>query len=225
MYLTLLVLQESEAAVVPQGACIRRLSHHITQMFMALLPKVQIGGASKIVVSLGPRGDAAVFDNVLGVTNIFVEDFDFAHFLALDRPSQDMRLLDALRGALVAIAARSGGNGEVVKLIDSTADAISNAGSQLLVPIKRLAKRSQDGQWNVAVFKLLRSDVGEGWYCEVASQGDAKAERVWMHEVPGFIDRRDLFKSAELGEGAYRVRNRLGHVAFEMQLRDPGGAA
>lgn len=223
MYLTLLVLQGSDAAVVPQGARIRQLGHHITQMFMALLPKVEIGGSGKIVVSLGPRGDQAVFDNVLGVTNIFVEDFDFTHFSSLDRSSQDRRLLDALRGALVAIAARSDGNGEVVTLIDCTADAISNAGLQLLVPIKRLAKRSQDGQ-RVAVFKLLRSDVGEGWYCEVASQGDAEAERVWMHEVPGFIDRRDLFKSAELGEGAYRVRDRLGHVTFQMRLRDPGGA-
>ncbi|MBN6148974.1 hypothetical protein JR065_01355 [Xanthomonas sp. AmX2] len=223
MHLNLLVLQESDAAVLPENGRIRRSSHHITQMFMALLPKMEINGSSKIVVSLGPRGNEAVFDNVLGVTNVFVEDFDFEHFLSLDRPGQDIRLLEELRGALVAIAQRSGGDG-LVKLVESTADSVLNAGFRLLIPIKRLAKRSKDGKRKVTVFKLLNSDVGEAWYCEVASQGDAKAERVWMHEVPGFIDRRELFKSAELGEGAYRVSNRLGHVAFEMPLRDPGGA-
>jgi len=224
MHLNLLVLQESDAAVLPEGIGIRRLSHHITQMFMALLPTVEINGSSKIVVSLGPRGQEDAFDNVLGVTHVFVEDFDFEHFLSLGRPGQDIRLLEALRGALLAIATSRGGNDVLVKLVDSTADAILNAGLQLLVPIGRLAKRSKDGKRNVTVFKLLNSDVGEAWYCEVTRQGSAKVERIWMHEVPGFIDRRDLFKSAELGEGTYRVKSRLGKVAFETQLHDCGGA-
>ncbi|WP_225209942.1 hypothetical protein [Xanthomonas bonasiae] len=149
MHLNLLVLQESDAAVLPEGICIRRLSHHITQMFMALLPTAEINGSSKIVVSLGPRGEEDAFDNVLGVTQVFVEDFDFEHFLSLGRPGQDIRLLEALRGALLAIATSRGGNDVLVKLVDSTADAILNAGLQLLVPIGRLAKRSKDGKRNV----------------------------------------------------------------------------
>ncbi len=80
MNLSMLILQESDAAALNESICIRHLGHHITQIFMTLLPKVNINGSSKIVVSLGPRGDEDVFDNVLGVTNIFIEDFDFKLF-------------------------------------------------------------------------------------------------------------------------------------------------
>ncbi|WP_218171930.1 hypothetical protein [Pseudomonas yamanorum] len=91
MNLNILILQESDEAALNEGIRIRHLGHHITQIFMTLLPKVNINGSSKIVVSLGPRGDEDLFDNVLGVTNIFIEDFDLKHFLSLDRLSQDKK--------------------------------------------------------------------------------------------------------------------------------------
>lgn len=106
MSLKILTLQESDEAALTMGVRIRHLSHHITQIFMELLPKIDINGSSKIVVSLGPRGDEDLFDNVLGSTNIFVERFDFKNFLSLSRLNQDIELLEELRRALIVIATK-----------------------------------------------------------------------------------------------------------------------
>lgn len=213
MYLSILILQESDAAALNESICIRHLGHHITQIFMTLLPKVNINGSSKIVVSLGPCGDEDVFDNVSGVTNIFIEDFDFKLFLSLDRLNQDKKLLETLRNALIDIATKKGINEATVEVINSTADSVLETHFQLETSIKKLAKNSKDKKHKIAIFRLLNAEVGESWYCNV--QGPTK-NKTWMHEVPTFIDRSDFFKSAELHENNYKVKNRLGNVVFEL---------
>ncbi|WP_218191614.1 hypothetical protein [Pseudomonas sp. ATCC PTA-122608] len=134
MSLNILILQESDEATLNEGIRIRHLGHHITQIFMTLSLKVNINGSSKIVVSLGPRGDEDLFDNVLGVTNIFIEDFDFKHFLSLDRLSQDKKMLETLRSALIDIATKKGNNETTVEIINSTADGVLDAHFQLETP-------------------------------------------------------------------------------------------
>jgi hypothetical protein len=124
MNLNLLTLQESDASALRDGVRVRQLSHHVTQIFMTLLPKVELNGSSKIVVSLGPRGDEDVFDNVLGVTNIFVENFDFKQFLSLNRRSQDEKLLETLRQSLTLIATKKEDNQAIVDVINSTAEGV-----------------------------------------------------------------------------------------------------
>ncbi|KTC51302.1 hypothetical protein AO262_30755 [Pseudomonas fluorescens ABAC62] len=211
----MLTLQESNTAALTDGVRIRQMSHHITQIFMALLPKVVINGSSKIVVSLGPRGDEDIFDNVLGVTNIFVEHFDFKHFLSLNRSNQDKLLLEELRRALIVIAERKNPSNQAVDLINSTADATLKSNFKLDVPVKKLSKTSKNKKFKINVFKALNADVGEGWYCEIQT---STKDRVWMHELPGFIDRSDLFKNAELDESKYQVKSRLGKVVFEITI-------
>lgn len=215
MNLNILILQESDEAALNEGIRIRHLGHHITQIFMTLLPKVNINGSSKIVVSLGPRGDEDLFDNVLGVTNIFIENFDFKHFLSLDRLSQNKKMLEILRSALIDIATKKGNNETTVEIINSTADGVLDAHFQLETPIKKLAKNSKDKKHRITVFRLLNAEVGESWYCDV--QGPTK-NKTWMHEIPSFIDRSDFFKNAELHENSYKVKNRLGNVAFELTI-------
>lgn len=215
MNLNILTLQESDASVLTEGVRIRQIGHHITQIFMTLLPKVEINGSSKIVVSLGPRGDEDLFDNVLGVTNIFIENFDFKQFFSLDRFNQDKQLLEKLRHALVAIAMRKESNHATVEIINSTAEAVLKMHFELETPIKKLSKTSKDKKHKINVYRLLNAKVGEGWYCEEHSPTKNK---IWMHEVPGFIDRSDLFKSAEINEHGYQIKNRLGKVVFEITL-------
>lgn len=218
MNLNMLVLQESDSMTLPGGVHIRQMAHHITQIFMVLLPKVDINGSSKIVIELGPRGDEDLFDNVLGVTNIFVEDFDFAGLLSLNRTDQDIKLLEELRRSLITIATRHGENKNVVEIINSTADAVLHSDFKLTTPIKNLSKTNSSKKQRINVFRLLSAEVGESWHCEVTSQQNNTKNEIHMNEVPSFIDRSDLFKSAEINEDTYRVKNRLGKVVFEMQL-------
>lgn len=213
MNLNMLILQESDASALTDGIQIRQMSHHITQIFMALLPKAEINGSSKIVVSLGPRGDEDLFDNVLGVTNIFVEDFDFKRFLSLDRFNQNKLLLETLRRALIVIAERKEPNPTATALINSTAEAVLETHFELDTPIKKLSKTSKDKKHKVNAFRTLNAEIGEGWYCEVHN---STRQKVWMHELPGYIDRSELFKSAELNEGIYQVKNRFNKVVFEI---------
>lgn len=215
MNLNMLTLQESDASALTDGVRIRQLSHHITQIFMTLLPKVEINGSSKIVISLGPRGDEDLFDNVLGVTNIFIENFDFKKFLSLDRLNQDKKLLEELRLALVAIAIRKDSNSASVEIINSTAEAVSELQFELETPIKKLSKISKDKKRKINIYRLLNAQVGEGWYYE---ENSPTANKIWTHELPGFIDRSDLFKSSEINEDSYQIKNRLGKVVFEVAL-------
>lgn len=218
MTLNMLVLQASDSITLPGGVHIRQMTHHITQMFMALLPRVDINGSSKVVVVLGPRGEQDLFDNVLGVTSIFIEDFDFDGFLSLDLASQDVKLLDALRGALIAVATRRGENENAVEAINSTADAVVQSDFQLVTLIKKLSKVDKNKKQKINAFRELNSRVGERWYCEVISQQNNERREADMNDVPGFIDRSELFKSAEVDGSAYRVKNRMGKVVFDIQL-------
>lgn len=215
MNLNLLTLQESDASALRDGVRVRQLSHHVTQIFMTLLPKVELNGSSKIVVSLGPRGDEDVFDNVLGVTNIFVEHFDFKQFLSLNRCSQDEKLLETLRQSLILIATKKEENQAIVDVINSTAEAVLKTNFELETQIKKLSKTSKNKKSKINVYRVLNAAVGEGWYCEELFPANKKS---WMHELPGFIDRSDLFKTAEINDSAYKIKNRLGKVVFEIAL-------
>ncbi|WP_124425489.1 hypothetical protein [Pseudomonas orientalis] len=215
MNLNLLTLQESDASALRDGVRVRQLSHHVTQIFMTLLPKVELNGSSKIVVSLGPRGDEDVFDNVLGVTNIFVEHFDFKQFLSLNRCSQDEKLLETLRQSLILIATKKEDNQAIVDVINSTAEAVLKKNFELETQIKKLSKTSKNKKSKINVYRVLNAAVGEGWYCEELFPAPKKS---WMHELPGFIDRSDLFKTAEINDSAYKIKNRLGKVVFEIAL-------
>lgn len=215
MSLKILTLQESDEAALTTGVRIRHLSHHITQIFMEFLPKIDINGSSKIVVSLGPRGDEDLFDNVLGSTNIFVESFDFKKFLSLNRRSQDIELLEELRRALIAIATKRESNDAIVEQINQTAEKVLKTNFQLETPVKKLSKTSKNKKHKINIFKVLNAEVGESWYCQ--DQIFPK-NKIWMHELPGFIDRSDFFKTAELVENSYLIKNRLGKIVFELPI-------
>ncbi len=218
MNLNMLILQESDSAILPENVRIRWLSHPITQIFMALLPKIEINGSSKIVVELGPRGEEDLFDNVLGVTNIFIEDFDFKAFLSLDRFTQNTKLLEELSNALITIATKKVENKEVVSVINATRNAVKETQFQLTTQIKKLSKSSKDKKQKIDVFRLLSPEVGESWYCEITNSQHSTEEKTWMNDIPSFIDRSDYFKSAEIKDDIYIVKNRLGKIVFEMPL-------
>ncbi|NMY99929.1 hypothetical protein HBO04_07355 [Pseudomonas proteolytica] len=211
----MLTLQESDEVALTTGVRIRHLSHHITQIFMEFLPKIDINGSSKIVVSLGPRGDEDLFDNVLGSTNIFLESFDFKKFLSLNRRSQDIELLEELRRALIAIATKRESNDAIVEQINQTAEKVLKTNFQLETPVKKLSKISKNKKHKINIFKVLNAEVGESWYCQ--DQLFPK-NKIWMHEPPGFIDRSDFFKTAELVENSYLIKNRLGKIVFELPI-------
>lgn len=215
MNLNLLTLQESDASALTDGVRIRQMSHHITQIFMTLLPKIEINGSSKIVISLGPRGAEDLFDNVLGVTNIFVEDFDFKNFISLDRASQDKTLLETLRQSLVEIATKKESNKTAIDTINLTADAVLKANFELESQIKKLSKTSKDKKHKINVYKLLNASVGEGWYC---TEQPPENTKTWLHELPGFIDRSDLYKTSEINEMGYQIKNRFGKVVFKIDF-------
>lgn len=218
MTLNMLTLQESDAAPRTVGTRLRQLSHPLTEIFMALLPKIDVNGSSKVTIALGPQGDEEAFDNVLGVTCVFIEDFDFKHFLAQDPATQNNQLLELLRQNLIAIATRKGENAQAVDAINATADAVAQAQFQLTLPIKKLSKSSKDRKTRFDIFRRLDSTVGEAWYCEVTRPGAEAAEKICMNDLPGLIDRRDFFKTAEVTDSGYSVKNRFGKVVFQAPL-------
>jgi len=52
----------------------------------------------------------------------------------------------------------------------------------------------------------------------VTRAGQSTPQKLWMNDVPGFIDRRDYFKTAEISGNRYIAKSRLGRVVFETPL-------
>ena len=129
MKLNILTMENSEMAranIPPNVLPFRWLAHHVSEIFLMLLPKIDMNGSSKISVIFGQRGQEVAFDNVFGVTNYFIEDFDFKTFYSLSSHEQELTLLTELTKALLFIANRKEENKIISDLITATAYKFEN---------------------------------------------------------------------------------------------------
>ena len=77
MRFKILKIEASQAVKNQFEPPFRWMAHHVKEIYMEMLPDVVINGSQLIEIDCGPQGDEEIFDNILGSTNHFVEDFDF----------------------------------------------------------------------------------------------------------------------------------------------------
>lgn len=220
MKLKTLILQESEAAKKQKRQIpFRWLTHHLSEIYVSLLPDININNSSKITIEFGQQGDEVAFDAMFGCTNVFVEDFDFNKFYSSSPQERNMMLLDEITESLIAIYKRKGENTVDIQSIISTAEKVIETGFCLDTVIKKLQKTTKDKKQKIEIHRILNSEVGEAWKCLVMSDKDSflLAEK-WMTDVPDYLDRTDFFKNAEIKDGFYTIFNALGQAVFQIKI-------
>lgn len=220
MKFRILTLEVTKTANIPNGLPFRWLTHHVKEIFMALLPDIEINNSSKVEISFGPRGEEAIFDGILGVTNCFVENFDFYNFYLLSPKEQDLVILDEIQKALISICLRNSNNQVAVDSIKNTICKIIDIGVELDININKLTKTTYDKRYRFKIYRILDRTVGEAWRCHATDYNSQKEVDIWMTNVPSYINRNSYFKKAEIINNTYTIYNHLSKITFEINIEE-----
>src|SRR5688572_18932080 len=82
------------------GLVFRWTTHHVREMFAALLPSGYVlDGSSVVQVTCGPRGEDPQYGQCLGSSEYFVEGFDFAAYARAPARDRELVILSTLESA------------------------------------------------------------------------------------------------------------------------------
>lgn len=219
MKLKTLTLECTQLAQIPKGVKpFRSVVYHIKELFMNFLPPISINNSSKIELSFGPQGDEVLFDSVLGVTNVFIEDFNFEYFYKLSNEEQQDVILKMIVCSLSELSFSKNSDDSVLELIKEAAEKVIQCKYYLKQEVKHLKKISLDKKVSISVFRYLSAELGESWCCEIENKTDQSIEKVLMIEVPSYLDKRDYFKKPVLKNNTYEIYNRLSKSVFIIKL-------
>jgi hypothetical protein len=220
MNLNTLILQESEGIKISKDKIpFRWLTHHVSEIYINLLPKININNSSKIVIEFGAPGiNEYVVDSVLGCSNIFIENFDFDKFYSLSTHERNLVLINEIKNNLISIYQRRNSNIQDVQSIISTADKVIETGFNLDIKISKLQKTTEDKTKKIEIHRILNSVVGEAWKCVVLNRKDSSIKEKWMTEVPDFLDRTDFFKKSKIQNNFYMIYGNTDRVTFKIEI-------
>lgn len=206
----------SDHGIIEPGYSFRSTTHHVREIFTALLPSSYVlDGSSVFQITCGPRGEESQYRQCLGSSEYYVEDFEFSSYAKADPAGRERMILATVERALSDIATRANADSSVVK---TTAAAVLEHNFQLTTEIKKLRKGLGTSGNKLQVYRSLASEFGEAWYARITDRhGSLLAERE-MNKKPDSLDRRDYFKAAELIEGSYVVRDHLGKETFRLDV-------
>ena len=196
----------------------RYYPHHIKEIFLILFPKnVGINDSSKIAIVFGPRGDEPIFNNVLGVTNYFIEVFNLKKFYELSDSEKEMFFLENIKNSLINIVNNNSKDEEIIKQITSTADRVIESKFSLEIEVKKLSKISIDKKYKISVYRVLNKEVGEGWkYIKTNRKTKQIIEENWLENIPNYLNRTDFYKRSEIYVNEYVIKDYLGSIRYKM---------
>jgi hypothetical protein len=210
----------SDHGVVPPDLVFRWTAHHVRELVAGCLPKAYIlDGSSVFQITCGPRGSAAQYSVLLGSSEYFAEDFDFAKYRAASPTERDETLLTLIDDSLSDVAARVGADSSGIK---AAVQQVRGLGVRRTVEVKKLGRKLAGGE-RIRVVRTLSREEGETWRFRLTSRSEALLAEVAMGTVPNFLDRREYYARAEMVRGAYVVRTRLGKEAFRYDLTSQRG--
>ena len=217
---TLLALEQTRESFTKKEPLFRWKVYHVKELFMAFLPKMEINNSSKIQLNFGIKGDEYEVNSVLGVTNTFVEGFDFEAFNELDIREQEFLILNIIVDKLCEISQRNGVNIEKINIIKETSSKVVEVNFDLTLHIKRLSKRSPNREYTVNVYRCLNSSCGESWRCDIKNNKSGEVVQKWMTKIPDYIYMNDFFKRVEITNTEYVIYNSFSEIEFQTSLEN-----
>lgn len=191
-------------------------AHHVRQIYAALLPKGYVlDGSSVIQITCGTRGEEPQYRQNLGSSEYFVDDFDFVAYARASPNERQRIILSTVRAALCDIASRVGKQDAELR---STAAAVAEHEFRYSVEIGKLKRFVNSTGRTVRVFRHLALELGETWALQITERGGSLVAEHAMGKSPQYLDCRDSYKSAELAEDAYIIRDNLGYETFRLDV-------
>ncbi len=195
--------------------------YHIAEMFMELLPLIEINNSSKIAIVFGKKDKFDTeFDGIDGVTSVFVENFDFNYFYNSNKEEQNHIILENIKNTLVEIYKRRGKDVSVIKMIEETANKLIECNFNLKIPIKRLSKSSKDRKYKINVYRVLNNEIGEGGLCEVYNKSENKTYETWLTNNPSFVDIKELFRKVSIDDELFTIFTRFDKIVSQIEYRE-----
>lgn len=221
MKFKILTLETTELANIPKGVMLfRHEVFYIKELFMSVLPNIEINNSSKIELAFGPRGNDIIIDGILGSTVIFIEDFDFNKFYELNKDERETKILKVIVDSLSKLIIRKNGNASDIDVIEATAKKVKESRFNQKIYIKKLSKRTPDKMFKINIYRCINSQYGEVWICEIENKKNELVRNQFMTRNPDFLDRRNFFKVSQVSNDDYIVYNQFEKVVFKVSLKD-----
>lgn len=220
MHLQTLVVSASEFAKVPKDPPLRWFTHHVAEIFMALLPsKFDLDGCGKLRIYCGPRNDEPVYQTMLGVSLFYAEKFDFGSFFALTPRDREAMTLSIIQQSMHEIVATNGGDRARLATIDETTRLVQERGFDLQMDIDRLSRNVPGKKGtSVNVVRCLNGQVGEAWRADVVQKDGKVLASKWMTPTPQHLDMTEHFKKSKFVDLVYVVTDRFAKSIFELDV-------
>jgi hypothetical protein len=221
MRFSILTVQASREAELPKNTLpFHWVIHHVKEIYLKMFPKnIEVNNSSKIAIEYGPQGDEPVFDNVLGVTSYFVEDFNFDAFYKLNNNDRENMILDSINNVILDIIKRTIQEKNILDEIENVANKVKESKFNMEIEVKKISKITVDKKYKINIFRVLNKEVGEGWkYKKIDRKTKMVVEENWLKKVPDYLDRTDYYKKAEISETEYIIYDNLNWVAYKMGI-------
>lgn len=193
---------------------IRWKSHHLTELFMELCPKLDLDGNGKLTIfaTRNRRENAKKYNNYkeFHVSSYYLEEEQIKNLELLDLEEAENYILDIIEQVLTDIIERNSGDEEKNSIIKATVNQILEEDFSLKKKIKILSKKENKGKYNAEVFRCLDKKLGEAWCVEIHSGTSSQTRVEWLTSRPDYLDRRDYFKKSKWEDNKFVLTDRLG---------------
>lgn len=222
MRLSVLTVELSDETKIPQNDKnpFRFFAHHIKEIFLALFPRnISVNNSSKIAIEFGIRGNEPKFNNELGVTNWFIEEFNFNGFYLANDYEKEIILLENIKDALIDIIKNYSMNNNAIEQIINTSNKVIENKFSLEIEIKKLSKITLDKKYRINIYRVLNKEAGEGWKIVKTDRKTSMiVEENWMINIPNYLDKTDFYKRAEINRNEYILKNYLGDIVYKINV-------
>jgi hypothetical protein len=214
MYLKSIRIERSRASTVEREVIpFRWTAHHVIQIFTSLLPpKYNLDGSSLFQITLGSSGGKPIYSNLLGSSELYIEDFDFDLYNESSSLQQEQIILDLIEHTLLLISRKNDGDVETIK---KTVELTKSTEFYQKTKIKKLCKKHSQCHLNIDIYRVLSKKHGESWSIEILNKNKLIHEK-YMTEIPSYMDCREIFSKSQWQDSLFVVTDRTGRKTFEI---------
>ncbi|WP_145046558.1 hypothetical protein [Paenibacillus xylanexedens] len=205
---------DSKYEKVNQLFPIRWKSHHVTELFMELLPEIELDGNKQLTIlaTRNRRENAKKYNNykAFNASSYYLEEEQIKTLELLKNPEDVERfVLGIIEEVLVDIINIVGEDEEKISAIKDTTKKVMESEFSLKKKINTLSKKSKIGKYKADVFRCLNRVFGEVWCVELENGLSGKTRVEWLTSKPDYLDRRDYFKKSKWEENKFIITNKL----------------
>jgi len=204
----------SDHGMVAPGFLFRHTTHHVVKMFEAFIARdFTLDGSSVVQLTLGERRDIdPAHIQVLGVTESYVEAFDFAAYYAMSSARREEWILELIEDRLLHIASMHGADPAPIR---DAAAAVRRHGFMLEIERPKLARSLPGRRGRVRVYRQLASSCAERWLARLVDQTGHLVHEVVL-KAGGPVDLRGHFHHSEVVLDSFVLKDDLDRLSISI---------